>query len=219
MENQALTAKISVRGLKDSGSPLKEFKGKLSQYNAETIAIRPENQRPGGPTDRVRVNLGFTEPQIIFSTEPYILPIVQIGIAYSENKKSMWGYFGASLAKCIKEGEDIKDCIGRTLHMKWTPGHMLYSFEEKKDTPRDCWEVIAVEGGAAKVDPLTRVLELLTKDGGRTLHQFQQEVFTDLIVKLDANLMNSIMNGTLVPGLEAAGKVVKDDKGVYHLKK
>lgn len=203
-----LTDKVTIRGLVDGSdyqaTPLREFKGKFVSHKAETDTRY----------NKVKVTLNFSDLQVIETTEPYNLPIAEIPINFSDRKRSKWGILSDSLVKFLKESEDLKDAYGRTLHMKYTPDH---NFGKNKQTGEDmvqgAWEVIGIDGATTKVDAVERVIQLLD---GKTEAEFGQVVFQDVIVKGDSKVQDSIVNKTMIPSLITAGKVKKDDKGIFH---
>lgn len=197
---------VSVRGLTDGfGTPLRRFKGKFHSY-----ATRPLNQWGKTPVD-----LNFQDVQVVESTEPYPFPTASISISLSKTKGSAWGVFAGSLAKFLDKSGDIQQAVGKVMELALTPGH---SFGKNRQTNEpiisDCWEVIALEGSGVKVDPTVRALELLD---GKTAAEFNQRVFADPVVKQDSKLLSSILDNTFLPAQEAAGKIIKDKEGVFHL--
>jgi hypothetical protein len=195
---------VSVRNLTEGfGTPLRRFKGKFHSY-----ATRPENQWKKTPVD-----LNFQDVVVVESTEPYSFPTATISINLSKTKKSMWGVFGSSLAKFLKEGEDIKDAQGKMMELALTPGHDFGKNQRGEVIIVDCWEVIALEGSGVKVDPVARALELLD---GKTIPEFNQKAFGDPIIR-GSSVASSLLDNTFIPAQEAAGKIIKDKEGVYHL--
>jgi len=100
-----------------------------------------------------------------------------------------------------------------------------------EDKPIDCWELLAVRGEAGKVaspattagtaptttssvTPNQQALSLLN---GKTEQQWHQAVFVDPAVKADMPLIQSIINRTFLGGLEAAGRVKKEEDGTYRI--
>lgn len=208
-QEQSLADLISVRGLEEGGgprTPLRHFKGKFVEYVTEPVTN----------TQRIRVLLRFTDLDVIESTEPYQFPTGEIGITHSTRKNSAWGIFGESLIKLIKEDEDFKDCVGKVMELAYTPSHD-YGFTDDAGKPiiRDAWEVLHVEGGADKVDPTERALQLID---GKTMPQFNQVVFSDPIVKADMKLCDAILSDTFVNSMLEAGKIEKDSNEAFHRK-
>lgn len=213
MDEQQLLDQISIRGLKDSGTPLREFKGKLESYSVDPPDTRYLKE---GEQGKNRVTLNFSEIKVIKSTEPYLFPVAQIGITYSDKSNSMWGIFSKSLGKCVPESEDLKHQVGRTFHMLMTPNHKFGRDRVSgADIIRDAWEVQGVEGAAtAQVNPLKKALDLLD---GKTEPDFHQAVFQDGDVKKDTSLFSSILNKQFIPSMIDAGQVTKDADGIYHV--
>ena len=218
-------------------TPLREFTGILDSITGEMV-----ESRDGKGTKRLRVLYNFSEVIVISSTEPYTYPIAQIGIPYSDRERSMMGIFGMSVDKVINADvpedappEAVKGqeyLVGKTIHMKMTPGHMMWDGSVRQETPRECWEVVAITeastpgiiltvGTQPTALPVTsaktaapRALELLD---GKTEHGWHQVVFTDPLVKGDAGLITQIITKQFIPAMEAANLVKKGEDGIYHL--
>jgi len=212
---------ISFRGLKVGfqATPLRHFRGVFDEYKAELVT------RFTPP--RTYVNLMFSEVDVIESTEPYPFPIAQLSIPFSDREVSTWGVLAKSAVKFLEEKEDISNLEGKVLEMKFTGGHMMWDGKQGKETPRECWEVIGISGsgvatlaeGKQQVDTnasRNRAVELLD---GKTEQEWNQAVFTDPITKADPALLTTIIDRSFIPTMVAAGKVSKDDKGIYHITK
>lgn len=131
-------------------TPLREFIGRLDNIGGEMV------DRFTPP--RAQALYNFSEVEVITSTEPYPFPIAQIGIFISVREQSAMGVFGASVDKVINADipddappEEVKGqdyLIGKVLHMKMTGGHMMWDGATRKEVPRECWELVSVEGEA-----------------------------------------------------------------------
>ena len=201
---------VSIRGLIEGAprTPLKEFKGKLDAFPTELVTrFEPA---------RTYVNLAFSGVEVIETIEPYPFPIAQIPMPLNKRRVSQWTVFSDSLTKFLPENQDIGNTIGMIYHMKITPGHMMW--DGKESTPRESWEVIGLSGEGAAVsvvDATSRALELLD---GKTEQEWNQLVFQDPAIKADSALMNDIIYRKFLAAQEAAGKITKDDNGVWHIK-
>jgi len=213
---EELLALVKIRGL-DKGfqrTPLREFKGTLEKITANLV------DRFTPP--RTEIIFNFVDVEVIETVEPYPFPIAQISIMHSNREQSFWGVFAASEDKLIPANE-VWTCIeGKELHMKMTGGHMMWDAAKGEETPRDCWELIAIEGEAetsvggttTKADATTRALELLD---GKNIADWNQIVFQDSTVKADGELVTSILSNTFIPSMEEKGFISKDENGIYHL--
>jgi len=199
------------------------------------------------PQPRLEVLYNFSEVEVKESTEPYPFPVAQINIMHSTRDKSGMGVLGRSIDRIINAGVDgnapqdkVRNqdfLIGKVQEWKVTPGHMMWNAQAAKETERECWEVVAVEGvgsapdaGApatgtpttatpsvgATTSPSEQAMNLL---GGKTQQEWNNIVFQDPLVKTDIQLTQSIISGQFVGGLEASGLITKDDNGIYHLVK
>jgi len=168
---------------------------------------------------RTYVNLTFSEVEVIETTEPYPFPIAQIGLPLNKRRTSQWTVFSDSLAKFLQESEDLANCIGKTIHMKFTGGHMMWDRDKGEATPREAWEVIGVLGEGTTVnvvDATAKALELLD---GKSEQEWNQLVFQNPAIKADSVLMNDIIYRKFLAAQEAAGTATKDGNGIWHIKK
>lgn len=212
---EELLALVKIRGL-DKGfqrTPLREFKGTLEKITANLV------DRFTPP--RTEIIFNFVGVEVIETVEPYPFPIAQISIMHSNREQSFWGVFAESENKLIPPNE-VWTCIeGKRLHMKMTGGHMMWDAAKGEETPRDCWELISIEGGVettggttAKVDGAEVALGLLD---GKNIADWNQIVFQNPTVKADGELVTSILNNTFIPSMEEAEVISKDENGIYHL--
>lgn len=198
---------ISVRNLVEgeARTPLRKFYGILDSYAPEEWF---------GTT---RVNMNFKDVEVLASVEPYQFPIATIPIKLSNRKSSGWGIFSESLAQCIPEDEDLKDCIGKRLGMEMEEGH---EFGADRTTGEkmlgNVWRVFEVEGTVAGASTTTSTDQAKNLLDGRSLAEFNKLAFADPIVRKDTALVKSITNKSFVKGLVDSGEFVKDDTDVYH---
>lgn len=139
--------------------------------------------------------------------------------------------------------------IGKRCHMKFTPGHLIPKRQTDgswEDIPNSCWELIEIvgEGAAPAVTatvtppappkpgdpPITPVAtpaqaglsasqQAIALLDGKTEPQWHQVVFTDPIVKANADVVNSIIGRTFLTPFVEAGTVSLDENQIYHVKK
>ncbi len=234
-----ILAQLQTRGFEEGfqRTPLRDFWGKLTSITGE--------MRQGNSGAFAVALYNFDEVEPIESVEPYTSPIGQIEVSTSTRAKSKMGYLGKSIDDIINVGlpldtpqAQVKNqdyIIGKVLHMKLTPGHMISNKDDATgtwtDKPNDCWVLMEIKGEGTAPTPATvaatatppaptgidasqQALNLLD---GRTEQQWHQAVFVDPTVKADTNVIMSIANREFIVGLEAAGKVTKDETGIYHV--
>ena len=224
---------LQTRGFESGfqSTPLRDFWGTLSSITGEMRS----GQR--GAFAVSLFNFNESDVEVLASTEPYTSPVAQIEIPVSKNAKSKMGYWGESVDVVINPGVDktiphdspqVKKhgyLIGKRLHVALTPGHMIGFRDDTtgkwEDRPNDCWTLLEVQGGDTPVvvgptTPTVSGVELaLALLNGKTIQQWHQEVLSNQVVKNDTKLINQIISGEFIGGLEAAGKISKDDVGVY----
>jgi hypothetical protein len=197
-------------------------------------------QRGAMTQARLEVSYNFSEIEVFESTEPYTSPIAQISLLHSNRIKSAMGILGASIDKIINAGlgenvaqEQVKNqdfLIGKVQEWRVTPGHMMWNADAGQETPRECWEVVYVEGvgGAphggvaapvttkAQPDAITPVQQALNLLDGKTQQQWNNSVFQDPMVKGSPDLINQIISGSFLSAMESSGQITKDENGIYH---
>jgi len=250
MTNEQVLAQLQTRGFESGGfgSPIRHARWKLDSITGSMV------QRGTMPIARLEVNYNFSGVEILpmpdgspGSTEPYPWPIAQINLLHSNRDKSGMGILGKSIDTIINAGVDgnapqtaVKNqdfLIGKVQEWMITPGHMMWNRDENKETPRECWEVVHIEGvggtphsGAAatesagtpksatkpEITPTQQAINLLD---GKTQQEWNAIVFLDPFIKADtSDLKTNIISGSFVTSLETAGIITKDDNGIFHVK-
>ena len=234
-----ILAQLQTRGFEEGfqRTPLRDFWGKCTSITGE--------MRSGNSGAFAVALYNFDELEVIESTEPYTSPVGQVETPVSKKGKSKMGYLGASIDGVINAGlpldappEAVKNqgyIIGKTCHMKLTPGHMIPNKDDATgvwgEKPTDCWVLLEIRGEGAPaatsatpapaaatatqpvVNAHAKALEILD---GKTEQQWHQAVFVDPVVKADTAVIMSIANREFLAALEAAGTVTKGDDGIYH---
>ena len=235
LTQEQILAQLQTRGFESGfqATPLRDFRGNLTSITGEMRS---------GQRGVFAVSLyNFNEVDPITSTEPYTSPVAQLEIPVSKAAKSKMGYWGESIDNLINPGIDksvpqntpgVKGqgyLVGKRLHVALTPGHPVPYRDDAtgkwEDRPQDCWVLLEIQGGdgspqvsttgaakPTKVDATALALDLLD---GKTLQQWHQEVFGNPAIKIDTKLINLIISGQFISGLETAGKISVDAKGVY----
>lgn len=219
----------TIRGLQESGQrsgyPLVKFSGVLDSYYDEEDNF-----------SNTQVHLNFTDMEVEEAVEPYPFPIAELTVKYSNYKRSGWGIFAESLAKCLGDDEDLPDLIGRKVTMAYTQGHDM-GFKDKNwqaevdddgnatnESERPnvviaAWEVIAVDGvgaGTAGVSPYDRLIELLD---GKTRAEFNKAALSDPLIKAQgvAYIKAQITSRVFVSDAIKDGLFTEDENGVFHV--
>lgn len=247
LSQDEILAQLRVRGFEDGfqGTPLRHFRGKLESITGSMV------QRGQMQQARLEIYYNFNDVEVIpftdgrpGSTEPYMSPIAQIAMMDSNRKRSAMGYLGESINKILNAGlpndappDQVKGqsfLVGKTQEWSMTPGHPIWNGNTKQEEPRECWEVVWVEGfGAPSVQqaqvtpaagqpvappapagPGNSTIAALNLLNGMTIPQWQLVVFANPMVKVDTNLINSIIDQQFIPPLQAIGVVTMDANGV-----
>lgn len=238
LTQEQVLAQLRTRGFQEGSqrTPLREFWATLTSIGG--------TMRQGESNSYLVVlyNFDANDLEILDTVEPYTSPIAQIEIAHSDSRRSGMGYWGASIDKVINAGipetvtqEGVKNqpyLLNKRLHMKLTPGHLIWDGRAREQLPRDCWELIEIAGeGAPAATPSATATappaqagpsatqEALKELDGLNEQEWYQKVFVNDTVKADTDIVNAIIGRTFLPPLEEAGIVTKGDDGVYHVKK
>lgn len=205
--DSALLDSIQGSEFKETGSGLKEFKGKVVQWSAH------QNLE----YNSVSIKLLFSNIDIILADSPLQKDEFTIWIPNSEYKGSKKHIFMESLTKFIQSKTILNDIVGKTLHMKLVE-HPIYDGKQKKKVPTGCWEVMGiVEGGNTgtkqlSVDPGVRALEMII---GKTDNEFKAIALTDSIISKDAELKGSIIHKDWQNMMLESGSIILDENGRY----
>ena len=202
-------------------TPLREFWGTL--HVGEPAFDTRFQSSEKGPS--VKFSLMFEDITVIETEDVYPYPQAELSFTFSKRSKSRWGVVVESLAKILGEDTAIGDVEGHRVRMKLVGGHVLYSFQESKDTEQQAWEIIEVEGASAagapvagvataNVSPVAAAVQVLL---GKTDQEFAQQVFQDPRVRVDQNLINEILTQKFVAKLVSDGLVVKGPDGRYQV--
>lgn len=219
MSEEDLLSELKTSGLRTGGrrTPLREFKGVL-----DGIKTEPNQYQ------KTDVILWFSELDVIASDEAYPFPITNLNITYNENEKSKWGVFADSTRKFVPENVTnvaalLESLMGKRLHMKYTGGHMMWDRDKGMETARECWELVGAEGGEPMTvatggasDTAKIALDLMD---GKTIQEWNQEVFQNPAVKVDGALIDQIIGNTFFPAMKEQGNVTVDDDGILHVAK
>jgi len=230
---EAILDLLKTRGFETGfqATPLREFQGKLDSI---TGTMRQGNRGP-----YLVVLYNFSGLEVIASLEPYPSPIGQIEIPQSTKEGTKMGYFGDSVDKLLNAGVAKDDestptrgqgyLIGKTLHMKLTPGHMIRGKDGDNwvDKPTDCWTLMGVVGEGVSVAPAvagapapvatpvaagpSATQEALRLLNGKTEQAWHQEVFSNTIVKANNDVVSAIIGRTFLEPMILAGQVTKDE--------
>lgn len=240
---EEMLAQLRVRGYEDGfqRTPLRDFWGDLKGIRGTL------NEKVTPP--RVEVVYYFEGLEVITSTTPYTDPIAEITIPNSTRRQSGMGVFGASIDKVLNAGlpEDADPTqikgqdylLDKRLHMKMTGGHMMWDGRQKQEVPRECWELVEVEGESEPTPapkPVAKATQPLPKApapaqlkneaggskqaielaNGKTEQQFYNEFFKNPTLKSNGIMVTKVMNRKLLPELVDGGLLEKDENGIYH---
>lgn len=189
-----------------TGSPLRKIRGRLDK-------IVPRVDSDYG--DRKSMNLQIVELEVIESITPYAYPVVEISINYPKKKvteKTAWGLTLKSLEDIGVE--DFQDCVGKFITMENEAEHEYGVNEDTGETIKGAvWRVIAVEGaGVASASDAEKEAKILEMLDGNDRAEFSRLALQDDVGR---QLNSEIMDGSLVAGLIAAGKVEEGEDGKY----
>ena len=204
-------------GLDSQFLPMKAFEGTLNQVV------------PHLGEDNKYVDVHFVEVTVI-EMEPgqvaWPHPTATINFPYflGRNQKpldiSAWGKFISSVVNA--GASDVMELIGKRLSMAGV--FEKYTDRSGNERKNQIWEIQALAGVqtgdpgvadnpdsqdiAETIDQDSQLLEMI---GGATHADFAQKVLNSGL-RTDQNLINGLMDGTLVAGLIAEGKVIEENE-------
>lgn len=200
----------------ENRSPLVKFRGKLAALTQETFT--PE----GGGNARVRVKFQFTDLEVIESTEPYLLPIAEISIGYSNRSETAWAALAASCRKLLPT-PDPNLLEGKTQVWHYTTARLRVNRDGEWVTADDAkaWQVEEIEGyGSADEGGKDLMTEIVSLLDGKDESAFNNAFFTSAELKRlpgYQDALNDLLNDRgLYKALESGGLVAKDADGIYH---
>ena len=243
LTQQEVLEQLRTRGFETGGfrSPLQHFRGKLNTITASM------EQRGGMDKPKLEFHFNFSELEVFKSDPPYAQPIGQLDMWQNNRDKSPNGVLGNSIDKIINAGVDenlpqgspgVKNMdviIGKVQEWKLTPGHMMWDGQKQMETPRECFEVVYIEGvggtphsGVAGATTMgigptpaptgtTPEQEALPLLDGVTQQEWNNLVFQNPLIKGKPELTQKIIDGAFIAEVLAANKVSKDDNGVFHV--
>lgn len=145
--------------------PLRLFDGILAE-------VIPEQRTKKDLTGKYNVvKLLFTDLNIYSTTEPWILPTVEVEFFGNKNRTSEFGIFGTTLGATLDMGLtasqqspdsadyvppakrlNLRDCTGKRIGLVWSdevdgrpPMHILWNGRARKEELQPSWEVYMVE--------------------------------------------------------------------------
>jgi len=243
---EQVLAQLQTRGFETGGfrTPLRYFKGKLTGISGSMVKrgnMQESKLEVLYNFDELEV-FASTEPYILTVAQIGIMHNNRVKSNMGVLGVSIDKIINAGLDdKEPQEKAKNQDfLIGKVQEWRMTPGHMMWDMQKGEETARECWEVVYIEGvggtphsgvapapeaaqapavppvAASTKTPHRVAMELLN---GKTQQDWNNIVFQNPAVKADADLTNSIISGTFIPPLEAAGLATKDaTTGIYTVK-
>jgi len=172
-------------------TPLKKFTGHFDEY---TVVARKGKFAKEGQQD---VHLKFSNMKDIISDSPYEYKTTVLALKYSDALKSGWVIFENSIASLLGKPEGtvgIDNVVGMDLTMEREDDYFFFHDEKTgKDSKGTVWRVTSGTGKASATTPLAKAVELLE---GKSKAEFPAIAIADDVIKTDATLCNSIIEGT-----------------------
>lgn len=197
------------------GTPLLEFKGTLKEYLAEDR----EPSESGGKKYKV-ITFNFIDIVVIRSVEPYAFPIATIQVSYSTAQQTKWDALATSIKKILGMGATLDDIVNKVQTWEFAPATLRVRSDDGAwaNAQQPAWqlkEIAGVAAGGAVVDDGIddHILSLLD---GKDEQAFYQEFYQDEKVRAHPDLITAATNRTLVSTLVEAGRVTRDEAGIYH---
>ena len=216
---------VSVRGLVDSDFdiPVRECDAIFGGYDTAAAT----------GYDGTRVDLHFSELDNVVCApgQVYNLPTLNINVGLSNKHKSKWGYFGDSLAALLPPDEDIKDAVGKSMHIVladgqegrpapkpiWNRDADPAEFPDKM-VPTPVWLVTSVGGVSAgeAADSGQSAADYAEENiFGKTRAEFNKWAYSDPKIRKDTALQRSITDKSFINSLIQLKRIEEDENGVF----
>lgn len=198
------------------GTPLLEFSGNLKEYLAED---REPSEGSGGKKYKV-ITFNFTDLIVIRSVEPYAFPIATIQVSYSTAQQTKWDALASSIKKILGMGATLDDIIGKVQTWEFAEATLRVRGDDGTwaNAQQPAWqlkELGGVEAGGGQVDDGIDDHLLFLIDG-KNEQEFYQVFYQDEMVRNHPDLITAATNRELVGTLMTAGRVIRDEAGIYH---
>jgi len=234
----------SMFGSVDTQSPLRHFKGDLTDIEPEEITTNFGL--------KTRVKLKFDNVDVHESTTPYVFKTAELVFMVSPSSISAWGILGNSVVGIYSKQVSFGEVLGKRIEIKWTPDHPTRkefpvgsgTWVDQVEQPAgsgimvplvmDAYEVISIEGvGGAVSIPSATVAEVMPASvtaalsmddvlascaDGKNMAGFNYAALNHAKVLEDTAVQGQIIDncGGVLQGLIAGGKITLDDAGLYH---
>jgi len=171
-------------------TPLKKFTGHFDEY---TVVARKGKFAKEGQQD---VNLKYSNLSDLVSDSPYEYKITVIALKFSDALASGYVVFENSIAKLLGKPEGsvgIDNIVGMDVTMEREDNYVFFTDDNGKESKGTVWRVTSGTGKASATTPLAKAVELLE---GKSKAEFPAIAIADDVIKTDATLCNSIIEGT-----------------------
>jgi len=171
-------------------TPLKKFTGHFDEY---TVVARKGKFAKEGQQD---VNLKYSNLSDLVSDSPYEYKTTVIALKFSDALASGYVVFENSIAKLLGKPEGsvgIDNIVGMDVTMEREDNYVFFTDDNGKESKGTVWRVTSGTGKASATTPLAKAVELLE---GKSKTEFPAIAIADDVIKTDATLCNSIIEGT-----------------------
>ena len=213
MTQEQFTPSLETRPF---GTPLRRFSGVLKDYTSER---REPSEGSGGKSYMV-ITFNFTDLEVLESVEPYMFPIATISISYSTSQQTKWDALASSIKKVLGLGATLDDITGKTQEWAFLPATLRVRGDDGNwsNAEQETWQLVSLEGttaGGEKVDDGIddHILSILD---GKDEQSFYQEFYQDELVRKHPDLITAATQRKLLDTLMEAGRVTRDEAGIYH---
>lgn len=225
--------KYKVDNFEGGTSPLLHFRGRMLSHIVEQRHF--EASERGAARDSVGFKFNFGELTVIDSREPYTLPIAEVKIPYSEREETRWAVFAKSFTSVVpvelRSGDDpLSSLDGKMQEWQWKKGRLRQALTDDAGDPvvggdgkqrwgvveAETWQLISVDGVGGGGPSLSE--QVLDFAPGHTADEIHQEIYMRQAWKgLPGfqEIVTSVGDRTLLPGLVAAGKLALGADGKY----
>lgn len=210
--------------------PVTRFRGMLAAPPEEQNGFGVEKTADDGTRQYTVAELGFTDVEVIETSEPYPWPTIKLSISYKPPQESRGGTKFEAMAHSVRKlGITLDDLIGKTQEWAVLPAIVRSQITDAEGEPKldgngkqlwgdvktPCWQIVSAEGVGsteeAEADFDAMLLELAD---GKTDKQFYTAALEEQTVRDRPDVVTSITDREILQPLIAAGRLTRDDDGI-----
>lgn len=222
--------KISVDQQEDQ-SPLIRFRGVLKEVKESTYTPQ------GGGNERLSLEFNFVDVVVIESREPYPFPIASVRVGYSDRPNTKFAALSKGFKEIVPREEfaqlenPFEVLKGRNQEWYYGPAQLRLPLKNEDGSDKVdgagkavwgvieglAWQIVGVDGYQSASGP-SLMDQIVDYAHGHTMQEIGQWIYTNQSLKSFPGFNSAaegIASRSLLPMLEASGKIKLGDDGKY----